>query len=248
MTAQSCDVLIVRGKKLDLLARPLEDSHKWSKRAARLPISVISSANWNGYTCIWEIRDSQLWLVGMEGTIMENDQHLPLSLDHLVPPDQQPLLADWVTEILYAGEGIVVVHGGAGFMYKSERERIFEIEKGEVMAEVLRINPPPPIAYKILPDGTRKLLERDPYTYHGFKDLDFHGYRYLLEPGTPWGLHAGYYTPVDDLFAPDEDPTGGPFWAMQAELYRRLHVRDCLEAEEWERMKLEKALREARSG
>jgi hypothetical protein len=247
MTGQSCDWLIVRGQKLELLARPLKDSRKWRRRAANLPVSTLSSANRDGYVCTWEVRDGRLWLV----EIMEISDPLsrkePARLNEFLVRRGEafPILADWVSEILYCPEGVSVAYAHAGFMRKSERDRIFEIKKGEVVAEVLRINPPPPVAYRISPDGSRKLLGRDPYLHDGFEDLTFAGFRFLLDPDTLWGEEEGFYAKIDDLFAPEETPTGAPFWAKQAEMYRERERKEHAERLEWELEKLKRVIEKA---
>lgn len=230
MTGLESDVLIVRGRKLGLFARPLHDSRKWRRRAKKLPISQVSTANWDGYSCTWEIHDRKLWLVGMTGKVEIDGKREPLRLDHMVPRAKQPVLADWVSGILYGMDGLMIAYCHAGFMRKSEREYIIRMDKGVVVDEVLRINPPPPVTYQIEPDGRRRLLSYDPYIYHGFEKPTFDGNRYLMEPTPFWAADGGETASVADPFPPDVLPTGGPFWAMQAEFYRQQERKE-LEAE-----------------
>jgi hypothetical protein len=42
---------------------------------------------------------------------------------------------------------------------RSERDRWFRVDKGQLMGEYVTLNPPPPVTYRIESDGSRKCVK-----------------------------------------------------------------------------------------
>ena len=73
MTAQCPDILVHRGRSLQLCATPLADLLKRRRRAARPRFLVQSTGCWRGYVATWEIIDRRLYLTGLEDAFVMVD-------------------------------------------------------------------------------------------------------------------------------------------------------------------------------
>jgi hypothetical protein len=185
MTAQSPDILSLRGQYYELCSTPLEDYLNKLRKGRRPAFKWTSTACWRGYVAMWEVRDGALYLVDLDGTIDSGGGFAEVRLADAMPWLEPPVLATWVTAELRCPEGRLVRYRHAGFASVYERDRLFQVEKGRVMEEWLRINPPEPVWYRIGPDGTRKLVE-----------------------GRAWDAQE-----LNDPFGPDETPEGRKFWS-----------------------------------
>ena len=201
MTAQVPDRLIHRGRAYSLCALPLEDYLKRLPKARRPAFRPGSTANWRGYRAVWEIADGQLFLVGIEDAIATIDGTLKeVSLADLFPHRQPPVKATWVTDWLRCPEGRLRSYVHAGFASTYERDRLFEVERGEVCEEWLRYNPPAPLHYLIAPDGSRRFA-----TIPGLAGLAPEDDPFPAgSPVEPWRLWGD----PDWGMEPDADPEG----------------------------------------
>ena len=120
-TDQIWDSVIVDGKRNWLKEHPL--AGYWSKRS-HTEFDVQSSANWGGYTCEWEIRDSALYLIKFNAKI----DGKPVTHADVFPEQEWPLRATWYTGIATVVE--------KPFSWLAEPHyasaRLFLIEKGGV--------------------------------------------------------------------------------------------------------------------
>lgn len=171
MTAQVPDILICRGERLDLCADPLERYFDpWVvtpvyPRHPRPAFAGSSTACWRGYVASWEIIEEKLYLVGIEGDMWigeKLDQLVPITIERIFQGRSAPIFANWVRDELRCPEGRLLQYIHAGFASTFERDRLFVVDHGGVSKELLRINPPDHIYYRLNPDGTRTLL-RDVY-------------------------------------------------------------------------------------
>lgn len=158
MTAQVPDVLIYRGRRLDLCSTPLDTCVRRLPKARRPKFVRPSTALHRGYVATWEIVDRRLYLVDLDGHIDTGDAIERADLAAIFPGRPRPVPATWVSEFLYCPEGRLrcYVHAGFGSLY--EREREFSVVRGEVKDEFLVYNPPMPLVYAIDPDGKRTFL------------------------------------------------------------------------------------------
>jgi len=189
MTAQTPDILYHRGRRHDLCTLPLEVYFSRMAKARRPRFHWFSSALGRGYVATWEIRDGWLWLIDIEGDIKAKEGRIPASLSLLFPRRKGPVKATWMSGELRCPEGRDLNYVHCGFGTLVERDRLFSISRGQIEGEYLRINPPPPVVYTIMPDGSRTFTPG----INGCPDI------------------------ASDPFGPDEVPEGSRFWQIAAE-------------------------------
>lgn len=187
MTAQTPDFLLHRGYRHQLCTLPLCIYLQRIPQARRPKFCFTSSALWRGYVATWEIRDSALWLVDIDG-LVETDHGLEEArLENLFPWRSPPIKATWMTGELRCPEGRRMVTDNRGFASIYERDRLIDIRRGEVTDEFLRINPPGEVIYAINPDGSRIFRSN----VNGFPET------------------------FTDPYGPGETPVGERFWQTE---------------------------------
>jgi len=152
MTAQIPERLKIDGKLVKLCSEPLEAYFEANGMKPAFP--TMNSNCWRGYIGEWEVKDGQLYLLGLdveggrswhanwsdeERALWEavgNMADAP-TLEDLFPEKSLPILADWFSGVLRCGQGNIVnyVHGGYGSTY--EKEFLIKIENGVVKGELL---------------------------------------------------------------------------------------------------------------
>lgn len=182
MTAQCPDVLTLRGQHHDVCALPLE-AYLSRLRKARRPVFLAeSSACWRGYVARWEVVDEALYLVDLDGLIERDGAPIRANLKMALPWLKPPVLATWVSDCLRCPEGRLISYRHFGFESRYERDRLLHVEKGRVLEEWLRLNPPEPIWYKIMANGGRARFE---WPNSGAPELD--------DPFPPEAMPQGHY-------------------------------------------------------
>jgi hypothetical protein len=199
MTATTPDVIIIRGQYYPLLATPLEPYIKRQPLRRRPDPAQISTSLRRGYIALWEIRDARLWLLDMRLVIMKDGEYAIGTLADAMPWLRPPVHASWFSDELICPEGGMRVYVHAGFASAYERDRLLDIDKGEVIRERLRLNPPLPVTFEIGADGGR-LRRLDP----------------LGHPGED---------PRGDLTPGIEPPSALPYWAEDVEECAREEMR-----------------------
>ncbi|MDQ0469671.1 hypothetical protein QO011_002687 [Labrys wisconsinensis] len=189
MTAQCPDILFIRGNRHELCATPLDDYMRRMRKERRPQFVWESSACWRGYIASWEVRDGALYLIEIKGCMKRNDEFVDASLADAFPRWKPPVLASWVTDTLRCPEGRLLSYTHAGFASDYARDRLLHVEKGRVVAEWLRLNPPEPIWYRIDAEGKRTRFE---------------------------GPHPEDEM-LEDLFRPEETPEGSRYWGLPPE-------------------------------
>lgn len=187
MTAQVPDILIIRGKRHILFSDPLRKLLHSTRKTNRPKLKSTSTACYRGYVALWEIRDEHLYLLDLNGFVEQHERVIPINLERAMPWLKRPVLAKWVSGELRCPEGRLVSYVHHPFQSEYERDRILSVDKGVVLNEELRINPPEPIWHSIAADGSRTRLDER------------------------WGQ------PAEDLFAPNETPTGHRYWGQPME-------------------------------
>lgn len=186
MTAQVPDRLVLRGEEYALCATPLEDYLKRVRKARRPAFMWSSTACYRGYVARWEVKARKLYLTALEGWIERDNAPISGGLRDAFPRLKTPLFASWVTDTLRCPEGRLLSYVHAGFASTYERDRLIHFEKGVLVSEWLRLNPPEPIWYRISVRGKRTRYE-DPHP-----DAD----------------------KLEDLYQPDETPSGHRYWGQ----------------------------------
>jgi hypothetical protein len=136
MTAQIGERLLLDGKEHVMCTEPL---------AVYFPLAGIESnfqvncsALWRGYVGLWEIIDSRLYLVELNGTLL--DGKTPASLESLFPGFPDRVFAHWYTGQLRVPTGKLLqyVHGGYASTYESDV--LIEVSKGVVVTASTQVN------------------------------------------------------------------------------------------------------------
>ena len=121
MTAQVHERLILDGELTSMMTCPtLPMQHLRLYRRDPADVSWISgtTACWRGYIGTWEIRDGQLYLVSIEGTLGIRDG--------------EAIHADWYSGTLVVPRGEMLNYVHMGFESTYEQELRLDIESGRV--------------------------------------------------------------------------------------------------------------------
>ncbi len=198
MTAQIPDCLIHHGRKFDLCDAPLYTYLKCLPKARRPRFRPQTTANWRGYIATWEIIDGRLFLTGISEAAVEKDGEIhDATLETVFPRGPYPKPATWVTGALRCPEGRLRSYAHAGFASVYERDRLFIFEKGVLVEEWLRYNPPAPLHYLINSDGSRSFSGAFTTQALNPEEDPFPG-NVPVEPWRVWG------DPNWDVWNPDE--------------------------------------------
>lgn len=126
MTAQLHEQLILDGKRTSMISCPPLPLHdpRLVPREDGAPSSDLealtrSTACWRGYVATWEVRDNRLYLCAIVGSYA-------LHAD-------QPVFADWVSDILRVPDGELLRYVHMGFESIYEREIELVVSEGVVV-------------------------------------------------------------------------------------------------------------------
>lgn len=138
-TGQSGDIIYIQGKSWELLNKPIWTDTTLDKRLrAFLPKDrSVSTANWDGYTAFWEIRNDSLFLLGIS-VDMGMDSELKLSKRQLKKIFKtyyvkDKIHASWYNGTLRAAQGELVRYVHSGFNRNLETEQIMTLKQGKVL-------------------------------------------------------------------------------------------------------------------
>ena len=130
MTAQVCESIIYKGKKLEMATEPLKVI---LDNRPELEFYEEWTSCWRGYHGTWEIADERLYLVELERdtSIIEDRQ----CIGEVFPNQNPPIFAEWFTgEIrLPTGEELLYVHMGYNSIH--EKDILLQIESGNITSE-----------------------------------------------------------------------------------------------------------------
>jgi len=119
MTSQAHEILILEGKKTSMMSCPsLPDENPHITRKSKIEIS--STGCWRGYIGTWEIKNSQLFLIGLSG-------------ENYKLKEETIIFADWFSGELIVPEGNVLTPIHAGFCTVYEQEQRITIKRGLVV-------------------------------------------------------------------------------------------------------------------
>jgi hypothetical protein len=142
-TGLSGDVIYLQGEEWSLLDKPIDrDSILFHRLMEFLPENhCITTANREGYTAYWEVRQSHLFLHHLEVCIYDEQKKEEYSLTY--QPDQlkkvfQPYYQDrkicarWFSGELRAGTGKLVRYVHSGFDRNMETEQVMALQHGHI--------------------------------------------------------------------------------------------------------------------
>lgn len=138
------DVIYIDGERWELMEKPINaDSILYARLMNFLPKNhCVTTANWEGYTAFWEIRDGYLYLQRMEvcvyDKISEKESTLVFHADtlkELFAPyyKRKKICARWFSGELRAGQGDLVRYMHIGFNRNMETEQVMTIKHGKVL-------------------------------------------------------------------------------------------------------------------
>jgi hypothetical protein len=138
MTAQTPERLLYEGQEVPLCTEPLEDF--FALTGDRPQLQIASTALWRCYEGSWEITDGRLYLIGIEGTLINGQ---PLTLQAIFPGCGERVFAHWYRGEMRVPRGprLHYVHGGYGSTYAYDL--LITVEAGVVVKTRLRKNTPP---------------------------------------------------------------------------------------------------------
>ncbi len=191
-TDQEWDTVIVDGKRTWLCEKPM--AGYWSKRS-HPKFDIQSSANWGGYTCEWEIRDSALYLIKFNAKI----DGKPVTHAEVFPGSEWPLCATW-----YTGVATVVEEP---FRWQEEphyhRARLYLIEKGRVRlnrnVESLRFGEPLGPQKFTLKREADQLVVHDPHLWDAERIPDLSSNDILIGVVNPNGFSINFTDESEEL-------------------------------------------------
>ena len=131
-TAQTPDTIILNGQEYSLNTNPLT-LYLREKKWTRPEDAVVSSANWRGYTAVWEIVDHQLMLKDVTIRInIGKDRYAKKSILRDLFPNSETIVATWYSGALIIPDGEMTqyVHMGYGSMHS--HYQIVRVKHGQV--------------------------------------------------------------------------------------------------------------------
>ena len=142
-TGQSGDVITIDGEQWGLLGKPIDrDSVLYHHLKDVLPKDRSwTTANWDGYTAYWSIRNDRLYLDRIE-VEMYNKETKQSHVENLPEADmrqvfgkyyqQQEIVASWVNHDIRVAKGKTLYYVHSDYIRNLEHEQILTIKQGKV--------------------------------------------------------------------------------------------------------------------
>jgi hypothetical protein len=127
MTAQIAETLHYDGLKLSMCSTPLSDYFTFA--SINPSFESNCTALWRGYVGTWEIVNDRLYLIELNGMLLDGTE---ASLETFFPNFPDRVFAHWYTGEIRVPQGKMLESVHAGFLSKYESDLIFVIEKGVV--------------------------------------------------------------------------------------------------------------------
>ena len=144
-TGQDGDVIYIDGERWSLLIKPVEyDSILYFSLKAALPKERSwSTANWDGYTGYWSIRDERLCLDSImvevydQETKQRNEQRIAEADMQRLFKDyytKDGIVATWLSKNIRAAKGKMIYYQHSGYERNHEYEQVLTVKNGKVTA------------------------------------------------------------------------------------------------------------------
>ena len=142
-TGQAGDVITIDGEHWTLMGKPIDsDSMLYHRIKALLPKDrSINTANWDGYTAYWSIRNDRLYLDRIEVEMYDKETKR-LHTENLPEADmrkvfskyyqQQQIVASWVNHDIRVAKGKTLYYVHSDYFRNLEYEQILTIKQGKV--------------------------------------------------------------------------------------------------------------------
>src|SRR5258708_6895104 len=140
MAAQTPDIIIVNGQKLDLYSNPLEQY--WIRLDKKRPAFHPTPSCKRGYVATWEIRNMALCLRSVEGDVEKKSLLFGNKLVKynvtMITSDakKSPVKAEWFSGKLRIPRGNRTAYEHHGYDSRFEREIIITVDRGTVIKMV----------------------------------------------------------------------------------------------------------------
>ena len=144
-TGQSGDIITIDGEQWNLLGKPIDwDSVLYKSLLKVLPEErSINTANWDGYTAYWSIRNDRLYLDRIEVELYNKETRHSRKAN-ITEADMHRVFgkymkngrieASWFSMLeLRAGKGRTVYYVHSGYCRNQEHELILSIERGKIV-------------------------------------------------------------------------------------------------------------------
>lgn len=145
------DIIYLNGEQWELMEKPIHtDSILYKRLRKFLPENhCVSTANWDGYTAFWEIRNGYLCLQHLEVCVYDKETNEdsvltfnPDTLKTLFAPYYEggEICARWFSGEVRAGQGKTIRYYHDGFDRNMETEQVMLIKQGKVVQSDLYHN------------------------------------------------------------------------------------------------------------
>ena len=136
MTSQIPEIIFYKNKSNITYSEPLR-SFLMNLRPVPKFMAVRTSL-WRGYICTWKIEDGKLWLIELQG-ILINDE--VVAMENFFPENAGMVFAKWFTGAISIPQGRVVRYSQFSSSNDYESSIIIEVKDGKVKNEKLVRNP-----------------------------------------------------------------------------------------------------------
>ncbi|MBO5025906.1 MAG: hypothetical protein J6C86_07175 [Bacteroidaceae bacterium] len=144
-TGLSSDIIFLDGEEWFLMAKPINmDSVLYSRMMNFLPQNhCVTTANWEGYTAYWEVREGCLYLQHLEICVYDQQKkeeltltYTPKQLKNLFSPyyKRGRIRAHWFNGELRAGKGNLLRYVHSGFKRNMETEQVMTLRQGKIQS------------------------------------------------------------------------------------------------------------------
>ena len=127
MTAQVGEILLIDGEQHEMFNEPLR--FWFALSGVPSPFLGNSSACWRGYVGTWEIAGDRLYLVRLEGNLLDDES---VSIETIFPGWPNRVFAHWYTGTLTVPLGDMLHYEHIGYGRLHEETLFIDIERGVV--------------------------------------------------------------------------------------------------------------------
>lgn len=135
MTAQMSEELRYEGEDVAMYTTPLCDY--FAMGGFDPGFEMNCTALWRGYEGRWEVIDSRLYLVELQGTLKDGTE---ASVASVFPDFPDRVFAHWYLGTIRIPQGELLAHIHGGFASIYERDLFLELERGVVKQTRVRHN------------------------------------------------------------------------------------------------------------
>lgn len=145
-TGLAGDIIFINGEQWILLGKPIErDSVLYHNFIGILPEDrSCSTANWDGYTCYWSIKNEKLCLDSVKVTTYnqetKRDHDCSISSADMQRVfkkyyDKDEILATWVKGTIRVARGEILLYEHSAYARNYEQEQIITLKKGQIIEQ-----------------------------------------------------------------------------------------------------------------